>query len=94
MPPNNRLDPEELKMAEQPVTDGYYMSVGEVSGDPFKVLVNLEDDMRLTLAAVRQAGNRSMHWRPTCVNLWEGIKYPFAKLRWRPKRPSKSFINC
>ncbi len=56
MPPNNRLDPEELKMAEQPVTDGYYMSVGEVSGDPFKVLVNLEDDMRLTLAAVRQAG--------------------------------------
>lgn len=56
LPPNKRLDPEEVKLAEQPRLDGDYLSVGEVSGDPFKVLVNLEDDMRLTLAAVRQAG--------------------------------------
>ncbi len=56
LPPNNRLDPEELRMAEQPLSNGDYLSIGEVSGDPFKVLVNLEDDMRLTLAAVRQAG--------------------------------------
>ena len=56
MPPDNKLDPEERRLALESVGDGYYRDKGEVKGDPLDVFSGLEVDMRITLDAVRQAG--------------------------------------
>ncbi len=55
-PPDGRLDPQERQLISVQAHDGDYIGKGRVAGDPFAVLVGLEDQVRETLATMRIAG--------------------------------------
>ncbi len=54
--PNNELDPAEQELAQQPMRGGIYLEWGEVETDPLEMVVELEDEVRSTLATIQQAG--------------------------------------
>lgn len=56
--PDGQLQPEERRLATEPIPDQAYITGGTVESDPFDVLVGLEGDMRGTMQAVREASNQ------------------------------------
>ncbi|QDS96331.1 mce related protein [Roseimaritima multifibrata] len=56
-PPNRLLEPAERKLISVRASDGDFIGRGKVAGDPFAVLVGLEDQVRETLATMQTAGN-------------------------------------
>jgi phospholipid/cholesterol/gamma-HCH transport system substrate-binding protein len=55
-PKNGRLEQEERQFAAKPLIDTDYLTYGKVKGDPFQMVLSLENDFRQTLGAVRTAG--------------------------------------
>lgn len=56
-PPNQMLDPEELKLITVPARSGDFIGRGTVAGDPFAVLLDMEYQVQETLATMRLAGD-------------------------------------
>lgn len=54
---NGRLDPEEEKLALEPLTDGDFISDGIVAANPLRVLVNLEQNISTAFASIQRAGD-------------------------------------
>ncbi|QEG42545.1 MlaD family protein [Roseimaritima ulvae] len=55
-PPDGQLDPQERQLISLHANDGDFIGKGRVAGDPFAVLVGLEDQVRETLATMQVAG--------------------------------------
>jgi len=55
-PKNSLLDPAERKLKFEEMTDGEYIDYGQVAGDPFNAIVGLEEQARLTLQTLQNAG--------------------------------------
>ncbi|WP_153557931.1 MlaD family protein [Roseimaritima sediminicola] len=56
-PPDGQLDDAERQLINTRAHSGDYIGAGRVAGDPFAVLVGLEDQVRETLATMQVAGN-------------------------------------
>lgn len=56
-PPNQMLDPEELKLITVPARSGDFIGRGTVAGDPFAVLLDMEYQVQETLETMRLAGD-------------------------------------
>jgi len=56
-PPNKQLEPEERKLTSVRASDGDFIGQGKLAGDPFAVLVGMEDQVRQTLATMQVAGD-------------------------------------
>lgn len=52
-----RLDPQQEKMALEPLTDGDFISDGIVAANPLRVLVNLEENISTAFASIQIAGD-------------------------------------